>query len=283
MLAHQMPDLETSTVQREGWEIACEIEGPVASADRTAVFLHGFGTSRRSMRGLAGMLRGSGVLDRTIALDLRGHGATRAPAEGAEDRAWSYPQMRDDLLAVIAEHAQQGPHLVGHSMGGQVALLAAIASPDLARSLTTIGAGPCRPVLEERERRSWERAAGFFERAALEVLASSLAEAAATAYGDRDDLAPMAVYGDARGAEVARVVRGGFLHVEDNEDDCRALRTPSLVLVGENDAQWLEPSRRLAALVPGATLRVFERAGHLLHLEEPQAVAEAIGAFVRAL
>jgi 2-succinyl-6-hydroxy-2,4-cyclohexadiene-1-carboxylate synthase len=170
-------------------------------------------------------------------------------------------------------------------MGGQISLLAALARPDLVRSLTTIGAGPCRAVTEERERRSWERAAEFFETTDAKPLANALANAAPVAaemLAERPDLAPERLYAGARGTDLARIIRGGFLGVESNDDACRTLAVPVLVIAGERDETWLEPSRRLAELAPRGELLVVADAGHLAHLERRETCAREIAAFLAA-
>jgi pimeloyl-ACP methyl ester carboxylesterase len=258
------------------YEISCEsayeIETGEAGELAPVVLLHGFAMDRRAMRPLARGLRERLGDVQTIALDLRGHGATRA---AANDAAHDYPAMRDDLLALLEHCAPAGAHLVGHSMGGQIALMAAIAQPDRVHSLCLIGAGPCRAVTEEREHESWQRAAKAFETSSPEKLAASLASAAAT---EDPALTPEALYGDARGEDLARVVRGGFLRVVANDDACRTVSTPTLLIAGSRDEGWLAPTRKLAGLIVGSELDVVQDAGHLVHLEQPEQCARTIAA-----
>ncbi|MET9851572.1 alpha/beta fold hydrolase [Streptomyces sp. NPDC006450] len=60
---------------------------------------------------------------RVFALDLRGHGASARPS------AYSLPLMRDDVLDFLDALGLDRVDLVGHSMGGVVAYLAASAQP----------------------------------------------------------------------------------------------------------------------------------------------------------
>lgn len=253
------------------YETVGEEQGP------PIVLLHGFGMSRAAMAPLARSLRTRGCARRCILVDLRGHGATRA---AAREEAMSYPAMRDDLLALLEREAVGGAHCVGHSMGGQIALLAAIARPDLVRSLTLLGAGPCRAVVDERERRRWQRAAEAFESARPQALAASLAAAAPSTEAA---LTAEHLYGTARGADLARIVRGGFLTLASNDDECRRLAAPTLLLAGAHDEGWLEPTRKLARLVPSSELHVEDGAGHLLPLERPDACADRIARFLASV
>jgi pimeloyl-ACP methyl ester carboxylesterase len=70
---------------------------------------------------------------RILAIDLRGHGATRLPTE-IEGRAGWF-DFRDDLLALLARVAEAPVVLAGHSMGGTSSLLAAVAEPARVRAL----------------------------------------------------------------------------------------------------------------------------------------------------
>ena len=70
---------------------------------------------------------------RVMAVDLRGHGASRLPAD-VEGRTDWY-DMRDDVLALL--EALDGPAavLAGHSMGGAASLMAAAQAPGRVRGL----------------------------------------------------------------------------------------------------------------------------------------------------
>jgi len=267
-------EYRASTLRRGDARIAYEAHEGVGR--EAVVLLHGFGMSRAALRPLAASLRDAGVAGRTLIADARGHGDTRCPPD---DAAFRYPAMRDDLDALIEREAPAGAHLVGHSMGGQIALMLALSRPERVKSLCLLGAGPCRAVTDERERRTWLRAAAAFEAATREELCASLATAAPTRH---PDLSPERLYGAARGDDLARVIRGGFLHVEDNDGLCPEVRAPALVIAGADDRGWLEPSRRLAQLLPRSELRVVEGAGHLVHLERERDCGRWIADFLRA-
>ena len=57
----------------------------------------------------------------------------------------------------------------------------------------------------------------------------------------------------------------------------RSIRVPTLVLCGRTDS-WspLAQHEQIAALVPGARLRVIDGAGHMSPMERPEAVAKAL-------
>jgi len=94
------------------------------------VFAHANGFNAMTYRSILGPLS---LSLRIIAMDQRGHGASRMPADPQGRRSWS--DLRDDLLALL-ETLGDGPViLAGHSMGATTSLLAAQERPDRVRAL----------------------------------------------------------------------------------------------------------------------------------------------------
>jgi len=96
-------------------------------------------------------------------------------------------------------------------------------------------------------------------------------------YAEFSELSPIGMAYTLRGVQLKRPT------MYELERGLRGLRLPTLVLVGEEDAPALEPSRFLASTIPGATLKVFPATGHTLQLEEPELFNAAVIEFVRGL
>lgn len=88
----------------------------------TLVLIHGWSCDRRYWRGQV-----SGLADRyrVVAIDLAGHGDS-----GTGRTAYTMSAFGADVAAVIDRLGLRGAILVGHSMGGDVAIEAALARPD---------------------------------------------------------------------------------------------------------------------------------------------------------
>ena len=71
---------------------------------------------------------------RCLLPDFRGHGRTRSV-----NKEWSTPAIAKDMTGFITEMNLGKVHLVGHSLGGGVALHLASKHPEMIRSITTIG------------------------------------------------------------------------------------------------------------------------------------------------
>ena len=72
----------------------------------------------------------------TYAVDLRNHG------QSPHDDVFDYPSMADDILEFTETHKLQDPVLMGHSMGGKVAMNFALAHPEQIKRLIVVDIAP---------------------------------------------------------------------------------------------------------------------------------------------
>ena len=75
---------------------------------------------------------------RTLRMDLRGHGESSKPAG-----PYTMSQLAADAAAVLRHAAGAPSHVLGHSLGGAVALQLALDAPELVRSLVIINSQAC--------------------------------------------------------------------------------------------------------------------------------------------
>src|ERR671910_1949488 len=121
-----------------------------ARAPREAVlFHHGIGASAGIWTGWFSALADA---HRLLSFDMRGYGRSHVPAA---DFAWSLDQMVDDLFAVADAAGVQRFHLVGESIGGTVALAAALARPQRIATLTVSNGAHLGASIERAE--AWQR------------------------------------------------------------------------------------------------------------------------------
>lgn len=74
---------------------------------------------------------------------------------------------------------------------------------------------------------------------------------------------------------------GGFLRTYNILDQLHKITAPTLVIGGRHD--WICPpefSEEIAAAIPNSDLRIFENSGHLIRVDEPQALKDAIAGFI---
>lgn len=119
-----MEDVATS---RDGIPVAFEAHGTGTPA---LVFVHGWSCDRRYWRG---QLRPLAARYQTVAVDLAGHGAS-----GVGRRAWTMAAFGEDVVAVVERLGLGELVLIGHSMGGDVIVEAALRLGDRVAGLVWV-------------------------------------------------------------------------------------------------------------------------------------------------
>lgn len=226
------------------------------------VFVHGAGGSHLNwppqLRRLAGA--------NTYALDLPGHGQS----EGQGRRSIS--AYADFVAAFLETLGLEKVTLVGHSMGGATALDFALRYPERLAGLVLVGSGArlrVAPTILNGIRQDFQ--------AAVRLI---------TDYAFAPD-APEQLKGEGRrqmGQTHPDVLYSDFAACDafDVMDRLGDIRCPTLAICGTADR--LTPpkySTYLCDNIPGAQLILVEGAGHMVMLEQPEAVSQAIADFRR--
>ena len=236
-----------------GHELSCESAGRGASH---FTCLHGLADSLAIWDALMPLLSQRG---RATRVDQRGHGESDAPPG---------PYRRDDLAQDVVRLLDaleiERSVLVGHSMGGIVAMATALAFPDRVAGLVLLGtASQCN-----------ERTAGWYERIARAGESEGPAGLARAIYGEKSK---KEILGDAQGiAHVTRMLKSLF--DDPLTPKLASLTCPTLLLVGEKDPMGPRASEIVhASLPPGrGTLEILPGRGHWLHVEAPDRVIDAL-------
>jgi pimeloyl-ACP methyl ester carboxylesterase len=107
-----------------------DLTPPWLAAPETIVMHHGIGANRNIFDGWLPALIHT---HRVLRFDMRGHGESGRPDKGT---ALDIDRLSDDLFAVMDAAGVQRAHLVGESIGGTIALNAALHKPERVRTLT---------------------------------------------------------------------------------------------------------------------------------------------------
>ena len=241
---------------------------------------------------------------RVVAPDWRGFGRSdRTPA----DCYW-YPDYLADLEFILDEVLGQQPaQLVGHSMGGNVALMYAGARPQRVRAVVNLegfGLRPTRPEQAPERYAQWidqlKQGGALRNYASREEVAARLmknnprlpAERAsflAQHWSEPDGAERFRIAGD----PAHRIVNATLYRIEEvlacwRRVECavlwvQAAQTDVLQHVGsDRDAALIEIENRKGAL-RNVESAVVEDAGHMLHHDQPGEVARLIESFVGAI
>ncbi|WP_421121106.1 alpha/beta fold hydrolase [Aquihabitans daechungensis] len=226
---------------------------------------------------------------RVIAVDLRGHGSSRAGDDG-----FGIARLADDLATLLTELDLHHAVLVGHSMGGMTVMQFCGNHTDVLADrvdglvfVATRAHQVFPPYLDRGARRLAARGQAMVDSGqVLPSRATVTTQAARLAFGDKPS--PKAVQivaemGQSMVPESLMPSLSGLIE-HDARDALRTTHTPSLVIVGTRDLLTPVPSaRHLAHLLPASELVVLPRAGHQLMQERPDELAELVDAFVARL
>lgn len=271
------------TTSADGTTLVYRTSGSAGS--RPLVLIHGWAQSSRCWG--EDVLADLAERHRVIAVDLRGHGYSDAPASGYDDPAnWAA-----DVDAVLtAEGVTSGAVLLGWSYGGLVICdylaahgTAAVGGVVFVGAITSIGRG---------------EAGGKVGAAMRAAIPAAMAEDPATAIaalgsfgtaltGPIDDASGKGAWSQALfGASLStppRVRAALFSRAASHDDLLRSLDVPALVLHGTADAVVdVSAGEHAAALIPGATASYWEGCGHGPFVEDPQRFVVEVRAFVDA-
>lgn len=223
---------------------------------------------------------------RVVTWDYRGHGRSEAPAD--PDR-YSLDQVVEDLRAVHDAAADGKPALVGGlSIGGLISLSYALAHPERVKALLLINTGPGfkNPEAAAGWRDMLERAAARMEADGLESYLEGRRARAELLGLDPDSREAQAVRAGVLESSVegltrfARRVAGPVPNLVDRLHEVRA---PALVVVGERDAAFQRAGEVMEAKLPRARRVVLPGAGHVVNLDQPDALVRAIESFTDSL
>lgn len=232
--------------------------------DPPLVLLHGYMASNVDYAEIEPTLAQS---RRVISLDHRGHGGSPKTAG-----AYSFDHLVTDVTHSLSRHGIERIHLMGHSMGGVIALRIAIEHPELVASLVLMdtAAEPAGKLP------LWlVNAVGGIGR--ITGMGAPLSLATKLARGHSSDHR-------ARAREkFAALDPEAFtaLARELNVYPSMVSRLPQIavattVLVGEKDTGLRRSAEVLAAQIPHARLVVIADAGHNPQHDQPQACIQAL-------
>jgi pimeloyl-ACP methyl ester carboxylesterase len=249
--------------------------------------IHGSGPPLMMVAGLASDSQSWGPMVEDLARDFlvivtdnRGVGRSTQTGIGI-----TIPAMADDHLALIDHLGMGAVHLLGHSMGGFIALECAIRCPSRVAGLILAGTGA---AASERDRRlfdSWASGleSGMEPRRWLMELFPWLFTRRFLENGDAVEAAVRYAldypYPQGAGAFRKQVEAiAGF----DRSAGLAGIKPPALVIHGREDKLFpAEESLRMFAAIPAIEVSLIEGAAHSIPVEQPEPFAAAIRKFLQ--
>ncbi|MFA3877914.1 alpha/beta fold hydrolase [Streptomyces sp. MMCC 100] len=266
----------------DGGTIAYEVTG----SGPLIVLAHGMGDSRAAYRAVIPQLVAAG--HRVAAVDLRGSGES-----GVDWPEWSRTAIAGDLLALI-RHLGGPAVLVGHSVSGGAATIAAAREPSLVTSVVELA-----PFTRKQSVRPGDLRVRRFRRGMLRLIATGVFGSLRLWRSYLDVAYPGVKPADwaerldrieslLREPGRMKAMQGmGRSAPTDAGAQLGNVRCPVLVVMGTLDPDWADPHAEGSAVVDAlpsglGRLEMIEGAGHYPHDQFPDEVVSLVLAFLRS-
>jgi pimeloyl-ACP methyl ester carboxylesterase len=269
--SHQ-EDVMTEYLDIKGGRIAYDVAG----AGPLIVLSHGIGDSRQVFRFVVPELVSAGF--RVAAADLRGHGESSL----GDWKSISRADVAGDLIALI-RHLGGPAVIVGHSLSGGAATIAAATAPDLVSGVVEIGPFTRKP----RYSLGGMLRVGIYRRGSL-LLGGVKMLRSLNMWQRYLDLAYMAAM-RAKLSEPGRMAE--FLKTmktsgADAEAQLPHISCPALIIMGDADPDYADPqaeAQEVVATMPAGlgAVAMVAGGGHYLQAQTPGEVTGLITSFVR--
>jgi pimeloyl-ACP methyl ester carboxylesterase len=239
-----------------------------------------------------------------IAPDWRGYGLTELPGT---DNYW-FPDYLADLDFLLDHYAPTTPvDLVGHSMGGNIAMLYSGARPERIRSLVNLegfGMPASKPAQAPGRYAKWIEQLKAYHRGEVDLksydsvedvarrlmktnkrLTQEKAEWLAQYWARQDADGRWRILGD----PAHKIINASLFRVDEVLEIYQAIRAPVLAVEASDDSlsTWwqgrytlAEYHERLKAVSDMRLGKIYD-AGHMLHHDQPQQLAQLIEEFLR--
>ncbi|HLT55488.1 MAG TPA: 2-succinyl-6-hydroxy-2,4-cyclohexadiene-1-carboxylate synthase [Bacillota bacterium] len=242
------------------------------------VLLHGFTGSSATWRPLIPYFADTFQL---VAVDLPGHGKTRCTTPRDMET------VGEDLATLCRFLGIDSFHLLGYSMGGRTALSFAIRHPEMIRSLILESASPGLREEEERKQR----------RKNDEALAEKIIQGGIEEFVNEWENIPLFQSQKKLPAEVRERIRRERLEQDayglamslkymgtgkqpSYWEQLSRFAKPVLLICGEEDKKFVQLNEKMNTLFPFSKLKICEKAGHAIHVENPDIFGKLVTEFI---
>lgn len=242
--------------------------------EKTILLLHGYLESLDVWEDFAKLLAKE---YRVVAMDLPGHGISQVMGP-----VHTMSFLADTVVGVLDELEIDKVTIVGHSMGGYVALQTLRLHPDRLEGLVLLSSTPNPDSPEKLLDR--DREIAMVEAGHKDLLATTAAKngfASDNLKRMQDEIIFLEEQVLVTEPEGVVALLRGMKEREDSNELLRSSSLPQLFILGKKDSYIpLEKAEEIVAAHPQAKVVWLENSGHLGYFEEPEACATAIGEFM---
>jgi pimeloyl-ACP methyl ester carboxylesterase len=184
--------------------------------------------------------------------------------------------LADEALSLIEKLGIKTYILVGHSLGGKISQLVASRNPEGLKGLVLVAPAPPTPLRFPDEAREIQIHAYDNRENVLQTISFLSARTPSP------DIVEQIVEDSMSGCREATLAYPTASILEDISSEVSKISVPTLVLAGELDrVDSMEQHRReVVARIPNARFEIIQGSGHLIPIDEPVQLANAIEQFV---
>ncbi|HOV89519.1 MAG TPA: alpha/beta hydrolase [Syntrophorhabdaceae bacterium] len=226
------------------------------------IFIHGSGLSTHIWYGLRDYLSNSLEV---VLIDLPGHGMSSGGGYG------SIEDYRDAIFNAIKGTDLEGSYMAGHSLGGAIAMSFALKYPELIKGLILLGTGARLKVLPQ------------ILEGIVKNKEKTLKEIISLAFSDKSHDELKKIHYNETIKCPGEVIYKDFFACDrfNIMDSLEFIASPTLIVCGEDDKLTpVKYSEYLKNHIKNSELVIIKDAGHMLFLEKPKEIADAIKGFI---
>jgi pimeloyl-ACP methyl ester carboxylesterase len=280
-----MPTITADDGARLYTEITGGATGETTGTGTPLLFVHEFAGDHRSWEPQVRYFSGG---YRCITYAARGYPPSDVPEDAA---AYSQERAVADAVAVLDGLDVSRAHVIGLSMGGFTGLHLALHHPGRVASAVLAAAGyGALPDREAAFRAECEAIASAFETEGAGRVAARYAVGPARVQFQNKNARGWAEFAAALGEHSAlgaaltmRGVQAARPSLHNLRDELAQVRTPVLLVVGDEDEGCLEAALMLKRTIGSSGLAILPRTGHTANLEEPDVFNWVVDRFLAAV
>ncbi len=249
------------------------------------VFVHEFAGDVRSWEA---QMRWFSRTYRCLRFNARGYPPSDVPDA---NEAYSQAIAADDIAAVLRAAGVAKAHVVGLSMGGFATLHFGLRHPAMASALIVAGAGSGAP---RHDRQAFKEQADLLAERFLKEGTAGIAQALGVGatrvqllvkdpLGWAEFVRDLTEHSPLGSALTLRNYQALRPSLYDLEAELKAIRIPTLLIVGDEDEPCLDANLFLKRTIPTSQLWVVPGTGHAVNLEEPAAFNAGVDQFLAAV
>ena len=216
--------------------------------------------------------------NRVLCYDHRGHG------ESTNSGPYTLDTLADDLVRFLDAVEVPTCHVLGHSMGGMVVLRAILKSPERFRSLILMDTAPHAIKLFDPEMQA--RINTMVRDDGCQVLLGRMqgqpqppnVQRGIDFLGEHEHWRRIRVKLEQMDPDAFADLGHELAEQDDLTERLQEISVTTSVIVGEDDAPFMQPSRAMASTIDGARLDIIDKAAHSPQYENPEAWRGAVDA-----